>query len=279
MNVSRRGQAEIKRILLTSAKGAAGMAMQALLESLGEAIAQGLDNVAFRATSTARVQEKVRTTAERHLATRVKKVFSERLREVASQTLLEPSAFAAEERQRLNPLLNALKRPLKPSSVKVREWARRKYGSYRIYRWGRLDGRKAVDLNRSSYGVDTGSLARMLGSSRYTSVKAEKVRLEGWRGGIQHGIDRPMARKLMAGMRSGDIAANKALLVSLLRKEQAQLYVSYRWIVKGASFAPAYYQIFAKQPRLNILENKGVAAVALFRALQSKGALNEKPRT
>jgi hypothetical protein len=81
----------------------------------------------------------------------------------------------------------------------------------------------------------------------------------------------------MAGMRSGDIAANKALLVGLLRKEQAQLYVSYRWIVKGASFAPAYYQIFAKQPRLNILENKGVAAVALLRAL--KGALNEKPRT
>jgi hypothetical protein len=277
MNVSRRGQAEIKRILLTSAKGAAGMAMQALLESLGEAIAQGLDSAAFRATSTARVQEKVRTMTERHLGTRAKEKFPERLREVASQTLLEPSGFAPEERQRLNPLLTSLKRPLKPSSVKVRVWARRKHGSYRMYRWGRLDSGKARDLNRFSYGIDTGSLARMLSSLRYTSVKAEKVRLEGWRGGIQHGIDRPMARKLMAGMRSGNIAANKELLVGLLRKEQAQLYVSYRWIVKGASFAPAYYQIFAKQPRLNILENKGVAAVALFRALRSKGVASEKP--
>ncbi len=115
----------------------------------------------------------------------------------------------------------------------------------------------------------------MLGSPRYTSIRAEKVRLEGWRGGIHHGIDRPLARKLMAGMRSGDIAANKELLVGLLNKEQAQLYVSYRWIVKGASFAPAYYQIFAKQPRLNILENKGVAAVALLRALKEE--LDEEP--
>lgn len=82
------------------------------------------------------------------------------------------------------------------------------------------------------------------------------------------GIDRPMARQLMAGMRAGDIAANAALLTGLLRKEQAQLYISYHWTVKRASFAPAYYQLFAKQPRLHILENKGVAAVALIRALK-----------
>ncbi len=150
MNVSRRGQAQIRRILLTSAKGAAGMAMQALLESLGEAIALGLDNVSLRATSTARVQEKVRTMAERHLATRAKRAFSDKLREVASSTLLAPEKFAAHERQRLNPLFSALKRPLKPSSIKVRDWAREKHGSYRMYRWGRLDSKKAVDLGRFS---------------------------------------------------------------------------------------------------------------------------------
>lgn len=241
------------------------MAMQSLLEALGVALAEGLDRAALRATSTARVKEKVRAMTERHLSARVKEKFPGQLRAVASAVLLGQEEFAPEEKQRLNPLLNALRRPLKYESLRVRNWARRRHGSYRRYRWGRTIGQ---DVHQNRYGVDTGSLARMLGRATYTAVEANGVQLDGWRGSLSGGIDRPMARQLMAGMRAGDIAANAALLTELLRKEQARLYVSYRWAVKGASFAPAYYQLFAKQPRLNILENKGVAAVALIRALK-----------
>lgn len=241
------------------------MAMQSLLEALGVALAEGLDRAALRATSTARVQEKVRAMTERHLSARAKEKFPGQLRAVASAVLLGQEKFAPEEKQRLNPLLNALRRPLKDESLRVRDWARRRHGSYRRYRWGRTVGQ---DVRQYRYGVDTGSLARMLGRAAYTTVEANRVRLEGWRGSLSSGIDRPMARQLMAGMRTGDIAANASLLTGLLRKEQAQLYISYRWTVKRASFAPAYYQLFAKQPRLHILENKGVAAVALIRALK-----------
>jgi hypothetical protein len=285
MNVSRRGRAEIKRVLLVATKSVAGKAAEALLESLSEAMAVELINVVDSATSTKKVRDKIRVMLETRLTSRAKEIFPDHLRTVASKVLLKPSEFDSGERQRLAQLLGALKRPLKPSSMKVRLWAREKHGSYRKYRWKRLF-RANEDVGGAGYGVDTGSLARMLGSKLYTKVELRKVNLEGWKNDKLHEyIDRSTARKLMAGMRmvnkdfNASVSATKSLLASLMRKESVRLHVSYDWTVKTEPFAPGYYQLFAKQPGLNILENKGVATVALFRALQSEGVVSAKPRT
>lgn len=265
MNVSRRGDAQVRRILLTSAKGAAGAAMEALLESLGLALAEGLQEAVDRATSTARVRERIRTVVERRLQKQVREELPVHVRKVASSVLLRDlNAFDDWERRRVAPLLAALRRPLRPSTQLVRYWARRYYGSYRQYRWQDAIG----PAKGGVYGYETGTLAKLMSRGSYVSVRDIKFRLEGWKGGVHEAVDRGTARVLMAGMRRGDLTGNAVVLKDLLKREQVRAYVSYRWITKTRKFAPIYQQLFVKQPRLNILENKGVAAVALIRALR-----------
>ncbi|AYJ74762.1 hypothetical protein phiFa_61 [Thermus phage phiFa] len=275
MNVSRRGDAQIRRILLTSARGAAGAAMEALLESLGLALAEGLQEAVDRATSTARVRERIRTVITRQIQRPVQDQLPAQVRKTASSVLLRDlDAFDSWERQRVAPLVAALRRPLRPSTQRVRSWARRNYGSYRQYRWQDAIGPAKSTL----YGYETGTLAKLMSRGSYVSIRDIKFRLEGWKGGVHEAVDRGTARVLMAGMRRADLTGNALVLKDLLKKEQVRAYVSYRWIVKTRKFAPIYQQLFVKQPRLNILENKGVAAVALVRAMRELKKSNSSRR-